>query len=141
MTSSEIGKRLGVSENTIKSRIRRARQHLKKYESIIREVLGVPIGAEDHYAKDLNGGIRMKLTFDRDNLLSSLQALQSVTSQENTAPLLSNVLIQAEGSTIECMATDAKMGIRMKVDGTVKEAGSILVPAEKLLNIVKTWAR
>ena len=139
MTSSEIGKRLGVSENTIKSRIRRARQHLKKYESIIREVLGVPIGAEDHYAKDLNGGIRMKLTFDRDNLLSSLQALQSVTSQENTAPLLSNVLIQAEGSTIECMATDAKMGIRMKVDGTVKEAGSILVPAEKLLNIVKTW--
>ena len=139
MTSSEIGKRLGVSENTIKSRIRRARQHLKKYESIIREVLGVPIGAEDHYAKDLNGGIRMKLTFDRDNLLSSLQALQSVASQENTAPLLSNVLIQAEGSTIECMATDAKMGIRMKVDGTVKEAGSILVPAEKLLNIVKTW--
>ena len=139
MTSSEIGKRLGVSENTIKSRIRRARQHLKKYESIIREVLGVPISAEDHYAKDLNGGIRMKLTFDRDNLLSSLQALQSVASQENTAPLLSNVLIQAEGSTIECMATDAKMGIRMKVDGTVKEAGSILVPAEKLLNIVKTW--
>ena len=139
MTSSEIGKRLGVSENTIKSRIRRAKQHLKKYESIIREVLGIPIGAEDRYAKDLNGGIRMKLTFDRDNLLSSLQALQSIASQENTAPLLSNVLIQAEGSTIECMATDAKMGIRMKVDGTVKESGSILVPAEKLLDIVKTW--
>ena len=139
MTSSEIGEFLGVSENTIKSRIRRARQHLKKYESIIREVLGIPIGAEDRYAKDLNGGIQMKLTFDRDNLLSSLQALQSVISKRDTAPLLSNVLIQAEGSTIECMATDAEIGIRMKVDGTVKEAGSILVPAEKLVDIVKTW--
>ena len=139
MTSSEIGDLLGVSENTIKSRIRRARQQLKKYESIIREVLGIPIGAEDHYAKDLNGGIRMKLTFGRDNLLSSLQALQSVTSQRNTEPILSNVLIQATESTIECMATDAEIGIRMKVDGTIKEAGSILVPAEKLADIVKTW--
>ena len=138
MTSSEIGELLGVSENTIKSRIRRARQQLKKYESIIREVLGIPIGAEDRYPKHLNGGIQMKLTFGRDNLLSSLQALQNVVSKENTAPLLSNVLIQAEGSTIECMATDAEIGIRMKVDGTVKEAGSILVSAEKLVDIVKT---
>ncbi len=138
MTSSEIGEFLGVSENTIKSRIRRARQQLKKYESIVREVLGIPIGAEDRYTKHLNGGIRMKLTFDRDNLLSSLQALQRVASKQD-APLLSNVLIQAEDSTIECMATDAEIGIRMKVDGTVKEAGSILVSAEKLVNIVKTW--
>ena len=139
MTSSEIGDLLGVSENTIKSKIRRARQQLKKYESIIGEVLGIRIGAEDHYAKDLNGGIQMKLTFERDNLLSSLQALQSVTSKRNTEPILSNVLIQATESTIECMATDAEIGIRMKVDGTVKEAGSILVPAEKLAAIVKTW--
>lgn len=138
MTSSEIGEFLGVSENTIKSRIRRARQQLKKYESIVREVLGITIGAEDRYTKHLNGGIRMKLTFDRDNLLSSLQALQRVASKQD-APLLSNVLIQAEDSTIECMATDAEIGIRMKVDGTVKEAGSILVSAEKLVDIVKTW--
>ena len=139
MTSSEISEFLGVSENTIKSRIRRARQHLKKYESIIREVLGIPIAAEDRYTEHLNGGIRMKLTFDRDNLLSSLRALQSVISKQDTTPLLSNILIQAEGSTIECMATDAEMGIRMKVAGTVKEAGSILIPAEKLVDIVKTW--
>ena len=137
MTSSEIGEFLGVSENTIKSRIRRARQQLKKYESIIREVLGITIESEDRYTEHLNGGIRMKLTFDRENLLSSLQALQSVISKRDTAPILSNVLIQAEGSTIECIATDAEMGIRMKVDGTVKEAGSILVSAEKLADIVK----
>ena len=139
MTSSEIGEFLGVSENTIKSRIRRARQHLKKYGSIIQEALGITIEAEHHFHKNLSGGIRMKLTFERDNLLSSLQALQSVARKRDTTPILSNVLIQAEGSTIECMATDTEISIRMKVDGTVKEEGSILIPAEKLADIVKSW--
>ena len=71
----------------------------------------------------------MKLTFEKDDLLSSLQVLESVASKQDTAPILSNVLIQAEGSTIECIATDAEIGIRMKVDGTVKEADpSLFLP-------------
>ena len=39
MTCAEIGEFLGVSANTIKSRLRRAQQRLKKEESIIREAL------------------------------------------------------------------------------------------------------
>lgn len=39
MTCSEIGEFLGVSENTIKSRLRRAQKRLKKNESLIREAL------------------------------------------------------------------------------------------------------
>ena len=37
----------------------------------------------------------MELTFERDNLLHSLQVLQSVASGRSTLPILSNVLIQA----------------------------------------------
>ena len=37
MTYAEIGNFLGVSEGTIKSRIRRARQQLKKYAFMIQE--------------------------------------------------------------------------------------------------------
>lgn len=139
MTSSEISEFVGVSENTIKSRLRRARQRLKKYEFMIQEALDITIEGEHRFHKHLNGDFGMKLTFEKDDLLSSLQVLESVASQQDTAPILSNVLIQATESTIECMATDAEMGIRIKVDGTVKEAGSILVPAEKLAAIVKTW--
>ena len=139
MTYAEIVNFLGVPENTIRSRLRRARQQLKKYEFMIQEALDITIEAEHHSQKHLNGDFGMKLTFERDNLLSSLQVLQGVASEQNTVHILSNVLIQAEGSTIECMATDAEISIRMKVDGTVKEAGSILVPAEKLADIVKTW--
>ena len=139
MTSSEIGKFLGVSENTIKSRLRRARLQLKKYESMIQEALDITVEVEHQYHNHLNGGFRMKLTFERDDLLSSLQMLESVATRQDTAPILSNVLIQAEDSTIECMATDSEMGIRMKVDGTIKEAGSILVSAKKLIDTVKAW--
>ena len=40
MTAKEIGKFLGVSVNTIKSRLRRARERLKNDEPMIREMLG-----------------------------------------------------------------------------------------------------
>ena len=40
MTAKEIGKFLGVSVNTIKSRLRRARERLKDDEPMIREMLG-----------------------------------------------------------------------------------------------------
>ena len=49
MTSSEIGKRLGVSENTIKSRLHRARQRLKKYDFMIQEVLNITTTTEGEH--------------------------------------------------------------------------------------------
>ena len=52
MTSAEIGEFLGVSENTIKSRIRRARQRLKKYEFMIREILDITTEGETIMAKE-----------------------------------------------------------------------------------------
>ena len=137
MTYAEISNFLGVSENTIKSRLRRARQQLKKYEFMIPEALDITIEAEHRSQKHLNGGFGMKLTFQRDALLYSLQVLQGVASGQDTSPIPSNVLIHAEGNTIECMATDMEIGIRMKVEGTVREEGSITVSAQKLEDIVK----
>ena len=132
MTYAEISNFLGVSENTIKSRLRRARQQLKKYEFMVQETLDIPIEAE-HYAEEhLDGGFGMKLTLERDKFLYSLQVLQSVVNGQDTSPLLSNVLIHAEGSTIECMATDMEIGIRVKVEGAIKEEGTIVVSAKEL---------
>ena len=139
MTYAEISNFLGVSENTIKSRLRRARQQLKKYKFMIQEALDITIESEYHSQKHLNGDYGMKLTFERDNFLSSLQALQGIASGQNTPPIPSNVLIHAEGDTIECMATDMEIGIRMKVEGTIKEAGTIVVSAKELEAIVKAW--
>ena len=139
MTYAEISSFLGVSENTIKSRLRRARQQLKKYEFMMQEALDITIEGEHRSQKRMNGDFGMKLTFQRDEFLYSLQVLQSIASRQDTSPIPSNVLIHAEGSTIECMATDMEIGIRMKVEGTVKEEGTIVVSAEKLEDIVKAW--
>ena len=59
MTSSEIGEFLGVSENTIKSRLHRARQQLKKYESMIQEALDVTIEGTHRSQHQLKGDISM----------------------------------------------------------------------------------
>ena len=134
MTYAEIGDFLGVSEGTIKSRIRRARQQLKKYEFMIQEIPDTTIEAEHRSQVHLNGGFGMQLTFERDNLLDVLQVLQGVASRQKALP---NILIHAKESTIECIATDTEIGIRMKIEGTIKEEGTIIVSAQKLEDIVK----
>ena len=59
MTSSEIGTFLGVSENTVKSQLRRARQRLKKYEFMIQEALDITIEEGHRSQKQLKGEISM----------------------------------------------------------------------------------
>ena len=79
----------------------------------------------------------MELTFERDDLLYSLQVLQGVASGRSTLPILSNVLIQAADGRIECVATDLEVGIKIKVEGVIQEDGAITVSARKLADIVK----
>ena len=59
MTSSEIGEFLGISENTIKSRLHRARQQLKKYEPMIQEALDIIIEGKHRSRHQLKGDISM----------------------------------------------------------------------------------
>ena len=79
----------------------------------------------------------MELTFERDNLLYSLQVLQGVASGRSTLPILSNVLIQAADGRIECIATDLEIGIKIRVEGGIQEEGAITVSARKLVDVVK----
>ena len=79
----------------------------------------------------------MELTFQKDDLLHSLQVLQGVASGRNTLPILANVLIQAADGKIECVATDLEVGIKISVDGVIQEDGAITVSAKKLAEIVK----
>ena len=77
MTSSEIGDFLGVSENTIKSRLHRARQRLKKYEFMIQEALDITI-EDSHRSQDqLEGEIIMtEETRNEPKHTASLEEMQ-----------------------------------------------------------------
>lgn len=79
----------------------------------------------------------MELTFQKDDLLYSLQVLQGVASGHSTLPILANVLIQAADGKITCVATDLEIGIKIRVDGVIQEEGAITVSARKLADVVK----
>ena len=77
MTSSEIGETLGVPENTIKSRIRRARQRLRKYELMIREALDITTEGEHYTQNRLEGETTMtKEVRSESKLRTSLEEMQ-----------------------------------------------------------------
>ena len=77
MTSSEIGTFLGVSENTIKSRLHRARQQLKKYESMIQETLDITAERKYRSQKQIQGENSMAAeTRDDTKIEARLKELQ-----------------------------------------------------------------
>jgi DNA polymerase-3 subunit beta len=53
----------------------------------------------------------MKLTIERAALLKALGHVQSVVERRNTIPILSNILLSADGSTLSFSATDLDMEI------------------------------
>lgn len=79
----------------------------------------------------------MELVFQKNNLADAIQIAQSVSAGRTTLPILANVLVKAEDDRIEMTGTDLEVSINMTVEGEVKEAGSITLPAKKLSEIVR----
>jgi DNA polymerase-3 subunit beta len=79
----------------------------------------------------------MNLTIAKDQILTGLQAVQNVVSTRTTLPILSNVLMRAEGDRVEFTATDLDVTVACKVEAKVKKSGSTTVPVKKLFGIVR----
>jgi DNA polymerase-3 subunit beta len=79
----------------------------------------------------------MNLTISKEQLINGLQAVQNIVSTRTTLPILSNVLIRAEGDRVEFTATDLDVTIACAVEATIKKAGSSTVPVKKLFGIVR----
>jgi DNA polymerase-3 subunit beta len=67
----------------------------------------------------------MNLTIAKEQLLSGLQAVQNVVSTRTTLPILSNVLLKAEGNRLELTATDLDVTIVCSVQAEVKKSGAV----------------
>jgi DNA polymerase-3 subunit beta len=79
----------------------------------------------------------MKLVVERATLLKALGHVQSVVERRNTIPILSNVLISADGTTMRLMATDLDLQIVEEAPATVEVAGATTVSAHTLFDIVR----
>jgi DNA polymerase-3 subunit beta len=85
----------------------------------------------------LDGMSTMRVTIERSNLLKSLGHVHRVVERRNTIPILSNVLIKADGAELHLKATDLDLEIFEKVPAMVEQSGSTTVPAHMLHDIVR----
>lgn len=79
----------------------------------------------------------MKLSIERGSLLKAVAQAQSVVERRNTIPILANVLIEAEGSTVSFRATDLDIEVVDKAPAQVERAGATTVSAVMLHEIVR----
>ena len=79
----------------------------------------------------------MNLTISKEQIINGLQAVQNVVSTRTTLPILSNVLLRAQGDKLELTATDLDVTIACAVEAKVKRPGSSTVPVKKLFGIIK----
>src|SRR5436190_476748 len=79
----------------------------------------------------------MKFNVTKEKLLEGLQQVQNVVSTRTTLPILSNVLLQANGSEVYLTTTDLDVGVRGSCEAQVDKAGATTLPARRLFNIVR----
>src|ERR687893_1118116 len=79
----------------------------------------------------------MNLTIERAALLKALGHVQSVVERRNTIPILSNVLLSADGDGVSFSATDLDMEIIDETTAEVSGGGQITAPAHTLYEIVR----
>ena len=78
----------------------------------------------------------MKLAISKEQLIQGLQAVQNIVSTRTTLPVLSNVLLRAEGKRLDLTATDLDVTISSSVEANVEKAGAVTLPT---ICIVVIW--
>src|SRR5579859_797607 len=79
----------------------------------------------------------MEFTVSRADLVRELNLSQGVVEKKTTIPILSNVLVEADGDKIVLTATDLELGIRCSCAARVKKSGAGTIPARRLLDYVR----
>ncbi len=79
----------------------------------------------------------MKVTLERGALLKALGHVHRVVERRTTIPILSNVLVAAEGSSMLLKATDLDLEVTERLPADVGQPGATTLPAHILYEIVR----
>ncbi len=79
----------------------------------------------------------MKVTIAKEQLINGLQAVQNIVGSRTTLPILSNVLLKAEGSKLEFTTTDLDVTISCSVEAKVETPGSTTLPVKRFFGIIR----
>ena len=79
----------------------------------------------------------MKFSVTKEKLLECLQQVQNVVSTRTTLPILSNVLLQTNGSEIRLTTTDLDVGVRGSFEAQIEKECATTLPARRLFTIIR----
>ena len=79
----------------------------------------------------------MRLSIERSALLKALGHVQNVVERRNTIPILSNVLLTADGSNLTFVATDLDIEVSEDASAEVTAPGQVTAPAHTLYDIAR----
>ncbi|MEM7074001.1 MAG: DNA polymerase III subunit beta [Pseudomonadota bacterium] len=79
----------------------------------------------------------MKFSIERGILLKAVAQAQSVVERRNTIPILANVLIEADGDSVQFRATDLDVEVVDRAPAQVEKSGATTVSAVTLHEIVR----
>ena len=80
----------------------------------------------------------MDFSIEKSRVLKELALTQGVVEKKTTIPILSNLLVEAEGETLKISATDLDLGMCCQCPAKVAAPGSGTIPAKRLLEIVRS---
>lgn len=79
----------------------------------------------------------MQFTVTRQNLHQGLAAVSASIPTKTTLPVLSNILVEADGEGVWMSGTDLDVSIRVRIPAEVKSPGSLTAPGKKLQEITR----
>lgn len=82
----------------------------------------------------------MKIKILRSPFLEGLKTVQNVVASKTSLPVLQNVLLRAQGSTLEMTTSDLDMTVRTVVDCEVMEGGESTLPVKLLFSTMSKAA-
>lgn len=80
----------------------------------------------------------MEFSVKRSDILKELELADSVVERKQTIPVLSNVLVEAEGAAVRLSATDLDLAVRSSCTAKIKKEGASTVPGRRLLEIIRS---
>lgn len=73
----------------------------------------------------------------RNELCNLVNSVQNIVAQRSPMPILSNILVDANDSTITLTATDLTVGIRCSATAKVLEPGATTIPARRFAQLLR----
>ena len=79
----------------------------------------------------------MKLSITREKLQKGLGAVSATIPARTTLPVLSNILLRADGESVQLCGTDLDISVQVTIDAEVEAEGAVTVPAKKFSEITR----